>query len=59
MPGTLQQFGRILELMTLCRCDLLFTVEKGKLGRRRGTVTVARRREIAQRLIQGLAIAGM
>ena len=55
----MQQFGRILELMTLCRCDLLFTVEKGKLGRRRGTVTVARRREIAQRLIQGLAIAGM
>lgn len=25
-----------LDLKTLCRCDLLFTVEKGKLGRRRG-----------------------
>ena len=48
-----------LELRTLCRCDLLFTVEKSKLGRRRGTVTAERRRQIAQRIIQRLAIAGM
>jgi hypothetical protein len=34
-------------------------VEKSKLGRRRGTVTAERRRQIAQRIIQGLAIAGM
>ena len=48
-----------LDLRTLCRCDLLFTVEKARLGRRRGLVTPARRREIARRIIQGLAIAGM
>ncbi len=47
-----------LDLKTLCRCDLLFTVNKAALGRRRGVVTPARRREIAQRIIQGLAIAG-
>lgn len=48
-----------LDLKTLCRCDLLFTVEKSKLSRRRGIVTLARRREIARRIIQGLAIAGL
>ena len=48
-----------LDLRTLCRCDLLFTVEKSQLGRRRGIVTPARRTEIARRIIQGLAIAGM
>lgn len=48
-----------LELDTLCRCDLLFTVEKDRLGRRRGVVCPERRREIARRIIQGLAIAGM
>jgi len=48
-----------LDMKTLCRCDLLFTVEKNNLGRRRGIVTPARRKEIARRIIQGLAIAGM
>ncbi len=48
-----------LDLKTLCRCDLLYTVDKARLGRRRGTVTLARRREIARRIIQGLALAGM
>jgi mRNA-degrading endonuclease toxin of MazEF toxin-antitoxin module len=48
-----------LDLKTLCRCDLLFTVEKVKLGRRRGRVAPARRTEIARRIIQGLAIAGL
>lgn len=48
-----------LDFKTLWRCDLLFTVEKNQLGRRRGTVTPARRKEIARRIIQGLAIAGM
>ena len=37
-----------LDLTTLCRCDLLFTLEKAKLGRRRGIVTPARRNEIAR-----------
>lgn len=48
-----------LDLKTLCRCDLLYTVSKAALGRRRGNVTMERRREIARRIIQGLAIAGM
>ncbi len=48
-----------LDLKTLCRCDLLFTVEKVKLNRRRGAVTPARRRQIARGIIQGLALAGM
>lgn len=48
-----------LDLKSLCRCDLLFTVGKAKLGRRRGSVTPERRREIARKIIQGLAIAGM
>jgi len=48
-----------LDLKTLCRCDLLFTLEKNKLGRRRGVVTPSRRNEIARRIIQGLAIAGL
>ena len=47
------------EARTLCRCDLLFTVAKATSGRRRVTVTPARRREIARKLIQGLAIAGL
>ena len=48
-----------LDLKTLCRCDLLYTVEKAKLGRRRGSVTPERQREIAKKIIQGLALAGM
>ena len=40
-----------LELGTLCRCDLLFSVEKSKLGRQRGAVTVERQRQIGQRII--------
>ena len=48
-----------LDLKTLCRCDLLFTLEKAKLGRRRGIVTPARRNKIARRIIPGLAIAGL
>jgi hypothetical protein len=48
-----------LNLKTLCRCDLLFTLEKAMLDRRRGIITPARRNEIARRIIQGLAIAGL
>jgi mRNA-degrading endonuclease toxin of MazEF toxin-antitoxin module len=48
-----------LDFKSLCRCDLLFTLEKAKLGRRRGAVSPARRKEIARRIIQGLAIAGL
>jgi hypothetical protein len=48
-----------LDWKTLCRCDLLFTVPKATLTNRRGSVTMERRREIARKIIQGLAIAGL
>src|SRR5688572_12986755 len=48
-----------LDWQTLCRCDLLFTVDKGTLSQRRGSVSWDRRRDIARKIIQGLAIAGL
>ena len=48
-----------LDWKTLCRCDLLFTVDKATLRNKRGTVTVERRRDIARKIVQGLAIAGL
>jgi len=48
-----------LDWKTLCRCDLLFAVPKAALTNRRGSVTFERRREIARKIIQGLAIAGL
>ena len=48
-----------LDWKTLCRCDLMFTVPKESLANRRGLVTIERRREIARKVIQGLAIAGL
>ena len=48
-----------LDWKTLVRCDLLWTVSKSKLTRRRGEVTHTRRTEIARKLIQGLAVAGL
>jgi len=48
-----------MDLETLCRCDLLFTIDKSILKFRRGTVKIERRRDIARKIIQGLAIAGL
>ena len=48
-----------LNWKTLCRCDLLFTVPKNSLTNKRGVVCSERRRDIARKIIQGLAIAGM
>jgi hypothetical protein len=48
-----------LDWKTLCRCDLLFTVDKSSLTNKRGQVSSERRRDIARRIIQGLAIAGL
>ena len=48
-----------LNWKTLCRCDLLFTVDKATLTNKRGEVTYERRRDIAQRIVRGLAIAGL
>ena len=44
---------------TLCRCDLLYTIKKSILKFRLGEVTFARQKEIARRVQQGLAIAGL
>ena len=48
-----------LNWKTLCRCDLLFTVDKASLSNKRGQVAPERRRDIARKIIQGLAIAGL
>jgi mRNA-degrading endonuclease toxin of MazEF toxin-antitoxin module len=48
-----------MDWKTLCRCDLLYTIDKSILKFRRGTVQPERRREIARKIIQGLAIAGL
>ena len=48
-----------LDWKTLVRCDLLWTVPKAKLTRRRGEVTPARRKDIARKIVQGLAVAGL
>ena len=44
---------------TLCRCDLLWTVEKSLLKNHRGSVSAERRRDIARKVIQGLAFADL
>jgi hypothetical protein len=48
-----------MDWKTLCRCDLLFTVSKATLTNKRGVVSIERRRDIARKIIQGLAIAGL
>lgn len=48
-----------LDWKTLCRCDLMFTVDKSSLRQKRGVVSLERRREIARKIVQGLAIAGL
>ncbi len=48
-----------LDWKTLRRCDLLFTIDKASLSHRRGQVTPERRRDIARKIVQGLAIAGL
>ena len=48
-----------LNWKTLCRCDLLYTIKKSILKYRLGEVTFERRRDIARKIQQGLAIAGL
>ncbi len=48
-----------LDWETLCKCDLIFAVPKEQLTRRRGSVTLERRRQIAQSVIRGLGLAGL
>ena len=51
--------GDGLDWPTLCRCDLLYTVPKSQLVNRRGAVTPARRREIAERVMRSLAFTNL
>ena len=46
-----------LDTQTRCQCDLFFTIEKKQLKKKWGEVCFERRRDIARKIIQGLAIA--
>ncbi len=48
-----------LDWETLCKCDLIFSASKEQLTRKRGSVTMERRRQIAERIIRALGLAGM
>ncbi len=48
-----------LDWETLCKCDLLYAADAGDLSQRRGTVSPARRRAIAERVIRSLGLAGL
>jgi len=48
-----------LDWTTLCKCDLIFAVPKERLKDRRGSVSIARRRAIAERVIRALGFAGI
>jgi PemK-like, MazF-like toxin of type II toxin-antitoxin system len=48
-----------LDWATLCKCDLIFAVPKEQLKLKRGAVSPARRRAIAERVICALGFAGM
>ena len=44
---------------TLCKCDVVYAVEKSQLSQQRGLVVPERRRAIAARVIQQLGLAGL
>jgi len=48
-----------LDWKTLCRCDLLYTKEKADIKQARGIVCQERRRAMARKIIQGLALADL
>ena len=48
-----------LDWPTLCKCDLVYSVPAERLSQVRGLVAVARRREIAARVIRALGLAGL
>jgi mRNA-degrading endonuclease toxin of MazEF toxin-antitoxin module len=48
-----------LDWPSLCKCDLVYAAQKQDLRRRRGTVSVERRRAIAERVIRALGLAGL
>jgi hypothetical protein len=48
-----------LDWATICKCDLVYSVPANQLSGARGSVAMARRREIAARVIRGLGLAGL
>jgi hypothetical protein len=48
-----------LDWATLCKCDLVYAVPAAQLSNKRGTVTPARRPQIAERVIRALGFAGL
>ena len=48
-----------LDWATLCKCDLIFAVSKQQLTVKRGSVSLARRRAIAEKVIRALGFAGI
>ena len=48
-----------LDWATLCKCDLIYSVDKVQLSNHRGEVTLERRREIARRVVQSLAFTNL
>src|SRR5208282_205545 len=48
-----------LDWETLCKCDLIFAAPEEQLTRKRGAVTLERRRQIAERVIRSLGLAGL
>ncbi len=48
-----------LDWQTLCKCDLIFAVPKDQLTRKRGTVSLERRKQIGERVIKALGLAGL
>ena len=48
-----------LDWATICKCDLIFAVPKEQLKVKRGSVSPARRRAIAEKVIRALGFAGL
>jgi hypothetical protein len=48
-----------LDRRTVFVCDLLFAANKSELSQKRGEVRYERRRAVSQRILQGLALAGL
>jgi hypothetical protein len=48
-----------LDWPTLCKCDLIYSVDKAQLSNWRGEVMLERRRQIARKVVQSLAFVGL
>ena len=48
-----------LDWKTIVPCDVFYTIPKAKLKRRRGQVTVARRRDIVRKMFASFELSGL